>query len=527
MPWVITGNRSNAYKVNKKTVERVQANNNFQGLTSYFKDKYDQLFRYSSNENLYTDGTEFINSFTNRSYIGPYHIHPDKGPMVGAQHIDEPHAYLRSISEVYDYDYERTSSYVTQSIEELRYGGLNGPIGKPITGSLTALINPNPNAFITTWKTTTPTEVIVMGLYSTLTYDFEVDWGDGNQDSYSGTGLTNITHTYQVAGEYDVIITEDFVGINMEESTATTKNLIKIRQWGNMIWEKLDNSFYDCSYLQRSNCQDTPILSSTSLTSAGLTEMFFNAGTNSSTGFFAINKIENWGVSSIENMEGMFKNSVFNGYPIGIWDVGRVNNMSLMFEGATKFNMSLSGWNTRALKQMKSMFKDATSFNNTVDNFDIKSGGVTSLNYVFKSATSFNQTCNSWDTSDIQSMNEVFRDASVFNQTLDNWDVGSVTNMEGMFRDAVSFDQDISNWNIIKVTNFNSFLSNVRLSNNNYDNLLIGWEATLQGTYPGGAGYTTPSGQVDFGDSRYKVGTSARTSLINTFGWNIIDGGQQ
>lgn len=30
-----------------------------------------------------------------REYIGPYHIHPDKGPMVGAQHVSEPHALLK------------------------------------------------------------------------------------------------------------------------------------------------------------------------------------------------------------------------------------------------------------------------------------------------------------------------------------------------------------------------------------------------------------------------------------------------
>ena len=29
-----------------------------------------------------------------REYIGPYHIHPDKGPMVGAQHISGPHELL-------------------------------------------------------------------------------------------------------------------------------------------------------------------------------------------------------------------------------------------------------------------------------------------------------------------------------------------------------------------------------------------------------------------------------------------------
>lgn len=28
-------------------------------------------------------------------YTGPYHIHPEKGPMVGAQHVPEPHSLLR------------------------------------------------------------------------------------------------------------------------------------------------------------------------------------------------------------------------------------------------------------------------------------------------------------------------------------------------------------------------------------------------------------------------------------------------
>ena len=35
-----------------------------------------------------------------REYIGPYHIHPDKGPMVGVQHIPEPHALLKYSEEL-------------------------------------------------------------------------------------------------------------------------------------------------------------------------------------------------------------------------------------------------------------------------------------------------------------------------------------------------------------------------------------------------------------------------------------------
>jgi len=45
-------------------------------------------------ERLYTSGGEFIVEETGEEYIGAYHIHPDKGPMVGAVHAPYKHAYL-------------------------------------------------------------------------------------------------------------------------------------------------------------------------------------------------------------------------------------------------------------------------------------------------------------------------------------------------------------------------------------------------------------------------------------------------
>mgnify|MGYP003137474192 CR=1 FL=1 len=48
--------------------------------------------------NLYTSGSEFINRRTGEEYIGFYHIHPDKGPMVGAFHVSEKHDFLDKIS---------------------------------------------------------------------------------------------------------------------------------------------------------------------------------------------------------------------------------------------------------------------------------------------------------------------------------------------------------------------------------------------------------------------------------------------
>ena len=57
-------------------------------------------------ENLYTEGGEFVLTRTGEEYVGYYHIHPEGGPMVGATHTDQPHAYL---------------TYIKQEVEEKPY----------------------------------------------------------------------------------------------------------------------------------------------------------------------------------------------------------------------------------------------------------------------------------------------------------------------------------------------------------------------------------------------------------------------
>tara|TARA_A100001201_G_scaffold23642_2_gene26915 strand:+ start:3971 stop:4915 length:945 start_codon:yes stop_codon:yes gene_type:complete len=56
----------------------------------------------SLKENLYTYGAEYL--LNGEEYIGYYHIHPDKGAMVGPYHVDQPHDYLTPI-------YSSESSY--------------------------------------------------------------------------------------------------------------------------------------------------------------------------------------------------------------------------------------------------------------------------------------------------------------------------------------------------------------------------------------------------------------------------------
>lgn len=50
-------------------------------------------------ENLYTDGSEFKLP-NGRRYRGYYHLHPRKGAMVGAVHIDRFHESLSPVNRI-------------------------------------------------------------------------------------------------------------------------------------------------------------------------------------------------------------------------------------------------------------------------------------------------------------------------------------------------------------------------------------------------------------------------------------------
>jgi len=98
LPWVITGNRKKAFKVNQASVNRIERSNSIQGFKSYFKGRFDQLFKYSKNENLYTEGKEYRLPSNGQFYKGYYHIHPQKGAMEGRQHTNTSHNILIPVS---------------------------------------------------------------------------------------------------------------------------------------------------------------------------------------------------------------------------------------------------------------------------------------------------------------------------------------------------------------------------------------------------------------------------------------------
>ena len=155
-----------------------------------------------------------------------------------------------------------------------------------------------------------------------------------------------------------------------------------------------------------------------------------------------------WDVSRVENMEGMFMNSIFN-HPLE-WDTSSVTNMKEMF-CRSQMNQSLS-LDVSKVVTMEGMFQYSI-FDQDISKWTTSS--VTNMKNMFYSSK-FNHPLP-WDVSKVVTMEGMFTN-SKFDQDISRWNVGNVTNMSHMFEYS-KFDQDISRWNVGKVTEMTNMFS--------------------------------------------------------------------
>jgi len=141
-------------------------------------------------------------------------------------------------------------------------------------------------------------------------------------------------------------------------------------------------------------------------------------------------------------------------------------------------------------------FQDCNSLTGGLSNWNVS--GVTDMSNMFENCTSYNEDISGWDTGNVTTFNSMFYSATTFNRNLGSWDISSVSTTCGS-----------------KTGMVNMFgLSN--LQKNNYDQILIGWEAQAPpnciNLFGVPCGYTT-------------TGQAARNSLTSTYQWQINDDG--
>lgn len=444
-----------------------------------------------------------------------------------------------------------------------------------------------PVPFTATWNSanisagSTAIEHIKLPLEATGTYDFVVDWGDGNRDTITVFDQAEVDHTYASDSTYTIKIFGTLNGFRFNQ-TGDRLKLIDVSVWGELLLGNAGDYFRDCNNLTVSatdtlnttsitdwsnafdDCSSlttVPNMGTWDLSSAlDLSAMF--AGCTS----FNESSIDDWDVSAVTNMGTMFSScSTFN-QDISSWDVGVVTTMINMFLNAVAFNQDITGWDMVNVIVIRQMFRGATVFNQAIGVWTLTD--MTDMRGCFRAANAFNQSLNAWDISGVTLMTDVFRDntafngnitgwafgsvtnvnsmfdgGTAFNQNISGWDVGSVAGFLAMFKNATSFDQDISGWDtsgattfaqmfsgatsfdqdlgawdVTGITDMTSMFLSVTLSTSNYDNILVGFEGqAVQDNVTFSGGNSTYTGAG--------AGGTARAALIADHTWTITDGG--
>jgi len=304
------------------------------------------------------------------------------------------------------------------------------------------------NDFISVWNTSKTSidssnaDQIKLPLQSSGTYNFNVSWGDGNIDVITDYDQAEVNHTYSNPGQYTIIINDTILGWCFKGGGDKLK-IVEISQWGSLQLGNDGYYFSGCSNLKLTAIDSPNLTGTTSLHNA-----FFNCSNLGSSGI-----MNNWDVSTVTSMYGMFILATSFNQDIGGWDVSSVTNMNHMFLKASSFNQDIGGWDVSSVTSTYGMFNEASSFNQNIGGWDVSS--VTTMGTMFMKANSFNQNIGGWDVSSVTRVSWMFLEASSFNQNIGGWDVSSVTNMDLMFSEATSFNQNIGEWNVSSVIGMN------------------------------------------------------------------------
>ena len=403
------------------------------------------------------------------------------------------------------------------------YQGVSGVKGTAKVQNKKFVLNPPaPNTdFVSTWKTdntstgsSTNTQV-KLPLVSTGTYNFTVNWGDGNSDTITVWNQAQVTHAYGAIGTYTITIVGVCTGWSFN-NTGDRLKLLSVQNWGTL---KPSNSTFSNSFRGCANLTLTSVADRLDLSNMTTMVSFFQGCTSLTT----INLINGWDFSGINSLQSMFSGCTSFNQNIGSWNTQNVTNMQAMFLGCTAFNnggnSGINFLNISSVTNMQQMFQNASSFNQNIGDWDVSL--VTNMSSMFLGASSFNQNIGSWNTQNVVSMGAMFQNATSFNQDIGGWDVSNVTGFVNMFNGATAFDQNLGGWNVSKIVSGTGFMASKTpstFSASNLDAIYNGWSQLT---------FVNTAVAISFGTAKYTSASSAGRLILTSPPLNFVltDGG--
>ena len=213
--------------------------------------------------------------------------------------------------------------------------------GKTTTGQVFS------SKFIAKWDTTQPgsaNDTVVLPLVADGSYNFYIDWGDGNRDTITGHNQPEVTHQYSDTGIYTIrVVSNNMVGWQFNDSGDDDK-LTEIMEWGPLRFVSDDtNLFKGCSNLTLSTTSDPPF-------NADAAGMFQDCSSLTGNG----GNILNWDMSAVTGMNFMLAGCTSLDPDLSNWDVSSIENAEGFMSGAglsvSNYDKILSGWSSQSVQ---------------------------------------------------------------------------------------------------------------------------------------------------------------------------------
>jgi surface protein len=240
--------------------------------------------------------------------------------------------------------------------------------------------DPLSTTHVSTWDMTGGDQELTLPIpnISTATYNFTIDWGDGNTSTLNDTGnnLQSLRrHTYANPGIYTIEINGTFEIWKMH-TTATTyvsgdyEKLIRVHSMGDLNFTNLESAFHSCTNLTHFAGGYTSLVTD-------MQYMFYQATSLQTLDTTTFN------TSSVTNMTAMFQDiSSVSSLDLSHFDTSFVLDMTNMLLGASSLqDLYVTGWDT-SHQPTSSSWIDGTPGSRKIYCFDPDDKGLNQVNGV-------------------------------------------------------------------------------------------------------------------------------------------------
>ena len=241
--------------------------------------------------------------------------------------------------------------------------------------------------FRSTWRVPASDKTITLPLVSGgYTYNFTVDWGDGQSSEITAHDDLDKKHTYENEGDYNLVIEGTLEAWSF--NNAGDKDKIRsVENFGDLGYKDLSGAFQGCINLG-----------------------VFKGGVT----------------SGVFKMKSMFQDATSANPDVSKWDVSKVENMQLMFRNAVNANPDVSKWDVSSVINMISVFDNATKANPNVSKWNVSRGY--NMSYMFRNAVNANPDMSKWTVTNIYSMISMFNNSGLSTENYDAFLINLATN---------------------------------------------------------------------------------------------------